>query len=118
MHENVTNHVRCELGQFDWVEGKSFSFRKRGYILKFITIQFDAGAVGDVDVRIENEKGRFLPWQSQGGDSYIRAVGEQPLKFYIGMRLHEHDTFKVLYRNRSSGNEHYVNVFFEFVRGN
>lgn len=116
LHENLSKHVECELGQSEWKKGAEIKFDKRNYVLKFITLEFDSGAVGDVDVKIENEKGRLLPFTTGGGDDYVRALGGEPKRFYIGVGLGEGDTFKIYYKNRASDNYHYINVFMEFVR--
>jgi len=116
LHENLARHIKCDIGKDSWTKGATIDFNKRNYVLKFITIQFDAGAVGDVDVRIENEKGRLLPFTAGGGDGYIRAVSSEPMKFYVGVGLGESDTFDIYYKNRASDNHHHINVFMEFVR--
>ncbi len=116
MHENLAKYIECEIAQDEWTKGAEISFDKKGYVLKFIKVQFDAGAVGDVDIKVENEQGRLLPYTTGDGDNFVRAVGSESLKFYIGVGLGRGDTFTIYYRNRATGNPHYANVFMEFVR--
>lgn len=117
MHENICLNVRTALNRSNWTHGKSFKFQKNGYILKFITIEFDSGASGSVDVRILNDKGSLVPWEAGGTDNFIRCINDNPHKFLLNCRVDINENFIIEYINRSSVYEHDINVYFEFVRG-
>lgn len=116
MHENYVVNVDCTLGTDNWTEFKSFRFGKTDYVLKFIKVEFDDGCDGDVEIKVSNNKGKLIPFATGGSDEGLTGVTNNMLKFYIGAGVKKNDEFTIEYKNRSSADDHSVNVFFEFVR--